>query len=224
MVQPMQLPARHAAMRPVVEHEYFDHRVVPQLEAYLAEQASSGTYDFEANKALLKLYQFFPDLVKADMVALAAGKALMALPAPDFAALSYLAPAAALAAEPLTSLARALDALEGARYGAFWAVTREPEAAALIQRLPGFADQARRVALSALAATFQSVPLSALEEAVALSGAELEAFVGGLGGEVKLGDGRAAFARNEFNQMQPKRFKESVEFEKVLKAVGTLSG
>lgn len=34
----------------------------------------SGTYDFEANKALLKLYQFFPDLSKTETVALMLAK------------------------------------------------------------------------------------------------------------------------------------------------------
>lgn len=33
-------------------------------------QVKSSTYDFEANKALLKLYQFFPDLCKPESVAL----------------------------------------------------------------------------------------------------------------------------------------------------------
>lgn len=34
----------------------------------------SGTYDFEANKALLKLYQFFPDLCQPEKVALMLAK------------------------------------------------------------------------------------------------------------------------------------------------------
>lgn len=37
-------------------------------------QVKSGTYDFEANKALLKLYQFFPDLCKSEAVALMLAK------------------------------------------------------------------------------------------------------------------------------------------------------
>lgn len=37
-------------------------------------KVKSGTYDFEANKALLKLYQFFPDLCKPETVALLLAK------------------------------------------------------------------------------------------------------------------------------------------------------
>lgn len=37
-LEQMDYPASYAALRPVVEHEYFDHRAVPQLEEYLEEQ------------------------------------------------------------------------------------------------------------------------------------------------------------------------------------------
>lgn len=39
-LEQMDFPATYDALRPVVEHEYFDHRAVPQLEEYLDEQAS----------------------------------------------------------------------------------------------------------------------------------------------------------------------------------------
>lgn len=38
----MEFPASYEGMRPVVEHEYFDHRAVPQLEEYLDEQVSDA--------------------------------------------------------------------------------------------------------------------------------------------------------------------------------------
>lgn len=37
-LEQMDFPASYEALRPVVEHEYFDHRAVPQLEEYLEEQ------------------------------------------------------------------------------------------------------------------------------------------------------------------------------------------
>lgn len=39
----------------------FMHAQIERLEAYVEEQVQTQTYDFAANKALLKLYQFFPD-------------------------------------------------------------------------------------------------------------------------------------------------------------------
>lgn len=37
-LEQMDFPASYEALRPVVEHEYFDHRAVPQLEEHLDEQ------------------------------------------------------------------------------------------------------------------------------------------------------------------------------------------
>lgn len=39
-LEQMDFPPSYEALRPVVEHEYFDHRAVPQLEEYLDEQVS----------------------------------------------------------------------------------------------------------------------------------------------------------------------------------------
>lgn len=41
-LEQMDFPASYEALRPVVEHEYYDHRAVPQLEEYLDEQVSVG--------------------------------------------------------------------------------------------------------------------------------------------------------------------------------------
>ena len=45
-------PPSYESMRAVVEQEYYNHRVVPQLEEYLKEQAATQTYDFEAHPVL----------------------------------------------------------------------------------------------------------------------------------------------------------------------------
>lgn len=44
-LEQMDFPASYEALRPVVEHEYFDHRAVPQLEEYLDEQVSLPCLD-----------------------------------------------------------------------------------------------------------------------------------------------------------------------------------
>lgn len=41
-LEQMDFPASYEALRPVVEHEYYDHRAVPQLEEYLDEQVGKG--------------------------------------------------------------------------------------------------------------------------------------------------------------------------------------
>ena len=40
------------------------------LEAYVSQQVRDGTYDLDANMALLKLYQFYPDRVRYEVCSL----------------------------------------------------------------------------------------------------------------------------------------------------------
>ncbi|CAM9541156.1 unnamed protein product, partial [Choristocarpus tenellus] len=119
-LEAMDFPASYEALRPVVEHEFFDHRAVSQLEDYLEEQVRSKTYEFEANKALLKLYGFFPDLCKDDMVSLILAKALMNVPSTDFIALMYLVPPPLHRCGPVSSLKQCSEALETAKFVDFW--------------------------------------------------------------------------------------------------------
>lgn len=55
-LEQMDFPASYQALRPVVEHEYFDHRAVPQLEEYLDEQVETRV--FCASRRVLCLHCF----------------------------------------------------------------------------------------------------------------------------------------------------------------------
>ncbi|CAM9235258.1 unnamed protein product [Ectocarpus fasciculatus] len=224
-LEQMDFPASYEALRPVVEHEYFDHRAVPQLEEYLEEQVKSGTYDFEANKALLKLYQFFPDLCQPEKVALVLAKALMNVPSTDFMALMYIVPPQLHRCEPVHSLKRGADSLETAKFVDFWQNCADGDMPALIESVPGFKKHIRVFIVHTLATTFQDSTRQNMEQCLDLDGAELAAFVEANADVVSaLPDGsKYKFALNEFNQIQPKKFKESVEFDKILKTIDKLS-
>ena len=55
-------------------------------------QVKSGTYDLDANLALLRHYNFAPEGAKINVIALVLTKAMMRLPEPDFAQLLHLVP------------------------------------------------------------------------------------------------------------------------------------
>lgn len=224
-LEQMDFPASYEALRPVVEHEYYDHRAVPQLEEYLDEQVKSGTYDFEANKALLKLYQFFPDLCKPETVALLLTKALMNVPSTDFKALMYIVPPALHRCEPVSSLKRGADSLETAKFVDFWQTCLEGDMPGLVEKVPGFKKHIRMFIVHTLATTFQAVKRQNMEQCLDLDDKELEDFVAANSDVVSAApDGlEFKFALNEFNQIQPKKFKESVEFDKILKTIDKLS-
>ena len=52
----------------LAEHR-FDPAIAPQLENYVNDQVKTGTYDLEANLALLRFYQYNPTTTKIPIVA-----------------------------------------------------------------------------------------------------------------------------------------------------------
>lgn len=68
-------------------HNRYNPEVIGTLESYVEYQAEGECYDFEANLALLKLYQFRPGSVNRNVAALILLKALTQLPKTDFVTL-----------------------------------------------------------------------------------------------------------------------------------------
>ena len=75
---------------------------LPQLKAYLQEQIDQRSYDFEANLALLKIFQFNPSHIDIDVVQKVLIKALMNLPHMDFPLSLYVLPEAAVCPHPVS--------------------------------------------------------------------------------------------------------------------------
>ena len=62
----------------------YNPEIVETLEKYVQFQSEGESYDFEANLALLKLYQFSPTCINRDIATLILLKALTQLPKTDF--------------------------------------------------------------------------------------------------------------------------------------------
>ncbi|KAI0361715.1 initiation factor 3 [Trametes cingulata] len=158
------------------------------LEDYLYHQIRSQEYDCLANLAILKLYQFNPDLYNPDVVINILIKALTSAPFPDFALCISLLddrPAAAAAAssnpdEPdplpqlLPVLARLHALLQQCRFPQFWALYRSAQVEPLRDNYTvecvGFEDAVRDVAIRAVRAAFTSIGSARLGSYLDLSG------------------------------------------------------
>ena len=93
------------------------------FEAYVDAQASGeGEYYFEANKALLKIYQFLPKEVDANKVALVLLLAMLEFPSAgtDWLALSYLIPERLQKQEPISTALRCNNLLDACDFVGFW--------------------------------------------------------------------------------------------------------
>ncbi|KAG9314518.1 ARM repeat-containing protein [Chiua virens] len=173
------------------------------LEDYLYHQIRNEEYDCLANLAILKLYQFNPDLYNADVVVNILLKALTAEPFPDFnLCISLLddRPPNASTDEPdllptlLPVLTNLYDLLHQCRFPAFWTFYKSDELEALRENYTieciGFEDAIREVAARAVRATFTRIGLERLGSYVDLTERELEAWVSKQGWTV---DGQGCF-------------------------------
>ncbi|KAF8507055.1 armadillo-type protein [Russula emetica] len=140
------------------------------LEDYLYHQIRSREYDCLANLAILKLYQFNPDLYNPDVVVNILVKALASIPFPDFnLSVALLDDRASNSnmdePDPLPSLLPYLtnlhSLLQQCRFPAFWALYRsdalEPLRDNYTVEVVGFEDSIREVAARAVKATFQKI-------------------------------------------------------------------
>lgn len=81
-----------SSIHALIQSKRYSPELIGDLEKHLQGQFDQKTYDFEANLALLKLYQFHPH--KSDKAAIAKVliKALMQMPSTDFLLCSYQVP------------------------------------------------------------------------------------------------------------------------------------
>jgi hypothetical protein len=166
----------------------------PKLEAYLRAQATgNAAYSFEANRILMKLYQFFPTTASVDdkekernNSALALLLALLQYPnTTDFLALACIVPDRLKSQEPCASIVQCADALDGCQYVEFWKLWKnlEGNTPAAIACVPLAQHHAPlQVAIGGvLALTYRTAPLklvlAALDTGDLTSRADLKALV-----------------------------------------------
>ncbi|KAH7883748.1 ARM repeat-containing protein [Phlebopus sp. FC_14] len=202
------------------------------LEDYLYHQIRSEEYDCLANLAILKLYQFNPDLFNPDVVVNILLKALTAEPFPDFnLCISLLddRPVNANTDEPdplpvlLPILTNLYTLLHQCRFPAFWKIYRSQELESLRENYTiectGFEDAIREVAARAVKATFTRIGLVRLGTYVDLSGPELDAWVTEQGWSVDALTDVVNIPPNPDNQIESVVVRENVKFPQLAKVI-----
>ncbi|EIW86560.1 ARM repeat-containing protein [Coniophora puteana RWD-64-598 SS2] len=159
------------------------------LEDYLYHQIRSQEYDCLANLAILKLYQFNPDLYNPDVVVNILLKALTAAPFPDFNLCISLIDDRPVNANPdepdplpqlLPLLTNLHNLIHQCRFPAFWTLYRSDSLESIRENYTveciGFEDSIREVVARAVRATFTRIGKERLGSYVDLQGEELEQF------------------------------------------------
>ncbi|KAJ7456693.1 armadillo-type protein [Mycena latifolia] len=200
------------------------------LEDYLYHQIRSQEYDCLANLAILKLYQFNPDLYNPDVVINILIKALTASPLPDFnLCISLLdeRPTNANLDEPdplpslLPTLKRLNDLLYRCRFPAFWEEYQSDELEGLRDNYTvecaGFEDAVREVAIRAVKATFTRISADRLASYLDLSGSDLAAYVEKKGWKMEANV--VGIPPNPDNQIEATVVQENIKLAQLTKVI-----
>ncbi|KAJ6509238.1 armadillo-type protein [Mycena vitilis] len=200
------------------------------LEDYLYHQIRSQEYDCLANLAILKLYQFNPDLYNPDVVINILIKALTASPLPDFNLCISLLDERPINAnldepDPLPTLLPTLkllnDLLYRCRFPAFWEVYQSDELDSLRDNYTvecvGFEDAVREVAIRAVKATFTRISADRLASYLDLNGSDLAAFVEKKGWKMEANV--VGIPPNPDNQIEATVVQENIKLPQLTKVI-----
>jgi translation initiation factor 3 subunit K len=203
------------------------------LEDYLYHQTREKEYDCLANLAILKLYQFNPELYNADVVVHILLKALTATPLPDFnlcvALLGQRNGQLLPDGEPdpliqlLPQLTELSNLLLNCRFPTFWTTFRSDDLSSLRENFTveciGFEDAMREVAVRAVKAAFRKIDRKRLGSYLELEGADLDQYVAQLGWTLDSATGVISIPPNPDNQIEATVVQESIEFPQLAKVL-----
>ncbi|KAF5748390.1 eukaryotic translation initiation factor 3 subunit K [Tripterygium wilfordii] len=174
-----QKPQQHQQVAYTVEQlvavNPYNPDILPDLENYVNEQVASQTYRLDANLCLLRLYQFEPARMSAQIVARILVKALMAIPAPDFSLCLFLIPERVQMEEQIKTLIVLSHYLESGRFREFW--DEAAKSRHIVESVPGFEQAIQAYAIHVLSLTYQKVSRNVLAEAINIEGLSLDKFL-----------------------------------------------
>jgi len=209
------------AINALIENSRYNPEILGELTAYLQHQVDHQAYHFEANLAILKLYQFHPSKVDKTVVAKILIKALMNLPHTHFLLCSYLVNERLQTEESLSKLFTLANLLETAHFKGFW--TEAANATDLLAQVPGFNDAIRNFVAGLIGITYQTISVPHLAEAFNLEagGKELTDLIASKGW--KLNGDFVTIPPNEELHNKSKKAGESFNLDQMAKLLTSVN-
>mmetsp|Transcript_19616 Transcript_19616/g.75289 ORF Transcript_19616/g.75289 Transcript_19616/m.75289 type:complete len:210 (-) Transcript_19616:98-727(-) len=195
----------------------FEEASVEALEKYHNEQLAAKQYNFDANAALIKLYQFYPARANEKIVVQVLGQALMNLPKPDFTLCLHMLQGISEGIEAvLEKVTPVSQLLEGSQFTTFWA----SEDRQIFKDIPGFDDAVRQYALGQLQLSYQKVSKDLVKKYLQIDDAAVDALAKEKGFEAEGGSIR--FPLTCCNQATPKLRQDNLQFQQLNRFVSHL--
>ncbi|KAI8320511.1 ARM repeat-containing protein [Martensiomyces pterosporus] len=145
------------------------------LEDYLARQCANpdptNNHDLMANLALLKMYQFNPDMVDLDVIRRILAKALISQSQGDFNLCLYLLSSEICNDASIAKLLTLRDYLERAQFVKFWKEmygNDDDDDESVVDGIAGFENGLRKLIIGNITSTYQTIPAKAVEEMINL--------------------------------------------------------
>jgi len=182
------------------------------LQDYVQYQIEHRFYDFDANMALLKMYQFNPDFFQPAIVANILLLALTNLPKPDFLLSKYLLDTQKCQQSAvLQQILHYAELLESCRFQEFW-----EEIDSNIIKIPGFDDRIRDFICQTISRTYQTINRQELESALGrLPPSEFDTLVQSRGWKELPDDPNYVFIANHEENIKSRNIVEKIKFEHV---------
>ncbi|KAK9760663.1 hypothetical protein K7432_015092 [Basidiobolus ranarum] len=196
--------------------ERYNPENLPALEKYLALQCSGQEHDLMANLAILKMYQFNPQLVNHQIVCSILIKALTAIPNSDFNLCLYLLNEQIISEASVAKVVSLHKILEEARYEEFWSkIGSDSDYKELLSDVVSFEKEIRTMIAKNIAITYQVVSLKHLEGYLNIKGQELENFVKEQGWTKQ--EENVTIPLNKDNEAKQIVITENIKFEQLTK-------
>mmetsp|Transcript_22525 Transcript_22525/g.45235 ORF Transcript_22525/g.45235 Transcript_22525/m.45235 type:complete len:218 (-) Transcript_22525:205-858(-) len=152
-----------AKINAAIEEKISDASIIPQLEAHVDDQLDKNTYNFKANRHLLKLYKFHPQAAKPEVVGKILIKALMQLPTSDYISCLYLINSEHHNVQPVRTIRKLATLLESFDIENFWKAAEEQKEFPKLTEIEGFCQSVENFVVTILESTYCDIEVSTLE-------------------------------------------------------------
>jgi len=186
------------------------------LEDYIKEQARDNFFDLEANLAVLKLYQFNPQMTDKGTIVLILLKALTSMPKTDFVLCKCLVENSLLEEEQVNIILTLHNQLETCKFDAFWAELAANHG--LLIGVNGFEDSIRMFISHVIKITYQRIEKSTLRSLLGGLADNQLAYWMNLNGWKEVEDGHVMIANQEEN-IKTKNITEKIDIENVANVI-----
>eukprot|EP00928_Gymnodinium_smaydae_P050295 TRINITY_DN33868_c0_g1_i1.p1 TRINITY_DN33868_c0_g1~~TRINITY_DN33868_c0_g1_i1.p1 ORF type:complete len:216 (+),score=56.46 TRINITY_DN33868_c0_g1_i1:131-778(+) len=147
----------------------YDANILPDLVAHLDTQFRDGSYDADANMAILKLYSLYPEEADVSIMERILAKALTAYPETDFSLCMFQIHEKYH--PQLKDMVQLAQQLEMAKFSKFW---KDAEACESLKKAKGWKTSIQGFIAGVVSATYRSIRSEKLMELLSMSKGELD--------------------------------------------------